>query len=120
MNSDNECHVINNYIDDEILTTKTKQLLTEYISIKETHSCLDCTFEEVFNAVWNEIHRISEFSNEIKKRLNEEMEDSDCKCFTGRISRLVNSLSGYSTKVQIEISDEEQISNIISHVLSKY
>ena len=113
-----------NYIDDEVLTIKTKELLTEYISIKDTHSCLNCTFEDIFNAVWNEIHKIStsnsEFGNEIKKRLNEEIDDSECKCFTGRISRLVNCLSGFSNKVQIEIGEAEQISNIISNVRSKY
>jgi hypothetical protein len=41
------------------------------------------------------------------------MEDSICKCFTGRISRLVNCLSGFSDKVSIKISSNEEISNII-------
>src|SRR3990167_5072302 len=113
--------VMNNYIDDLVLTTKTKQLITEYISIMETHSNLDCTFEEVFKAVWNEILTFEiNIQNEVKKRLNEEMNDAECKCFTGRISRLVNCLSGYSDKVSIQISDAEQIGNIISHVRSKY
>ena len=124
LNAISDLKAINSYIDDEILTIKTKQLITEYILIKETHSCLDCTFEEIFNAVWKEICRISElhieFENEIKRRLNEEMDDSECKCFTGRISRLINCLSGYSDKVQIEISNSEQIGNIISIAKSKY
>ena len=33
------------------------------------------------------------------------MNDAECKCFTGRISRLVNCLFGYTNKVSIEISD---------------
>ena len=36
------------------------------------------------------------------------------KCFTDKISRLVNCLSGYSDKVEIKISENEEISNIIS------
>jgi hypothetical protein len=56
---------------------------------------------------------------EIKQRLNEEMQDSECKCFTGRISRLVNCLSGYSDKVCIHISESEEISNIISVIMNK-
>jgi len=56
---------------------------------------------------------------EIQKRLNEEMQESECKCFTGRISRLVNCLSGYSDKVKIQISESEEISNIISIVMAK-
>jgi len=111
----------NDYIDDVILTTKTKQLITEYISLDETHSNLDCTFEEIFKAVWNEILTFEiNIQNEIKKRLNEEMDDAECKCFTGRISHLVNCLSGYSDKVLIQISDTEQIGNIISLVKSKH
>ena len=55
----------------------------------------------------------------IQKRLNEEMQDSECKCFTGRISRLVNCLSGYSDKVCIQISENEEINNIISVIMSK-
>src|SRR3990167_1072595 len=121
LNTNYERNETNNYIEDLVLTIKTKQLITEYISIKETHSQLDCTFEEVFRAVWNEILTLNvDFQNEVKKRLNEEMDDAECKCFTGRISRLVNCLSGYSDKVLIQISDSEQIGNIISSVRSKY
>src|SRR3990167_3745243 len=121
LNAMSNFEVTNNYIDDEILTIKTKQLITEYIAIKETHLSLDCTFEEIFNAVWTEISKYNiEYGNEIKRRLNEELEDSECKCFTGRISRLINCLSGYSDKVQIEINDSEQIGNIISIIRSKY
>ena len=56
---------------------------------------------------------------EIQKRMNEEMLDSECKCFTGRISRLVNCLSGYSDKVVIQISENEEINNIISVIINK-
>jgi hypothetical protein len=41
------------------------------------------------------------------------MDESVCKCFTGRISRLVNCLNGFDPLVSINISDSEQISQII-------
>jgi hypothetical protein len=41
------------------------------------------------------------------------MLDSECKCFMGRITRLVNSLNGLSDLVTINISDNQQIENII-------
>jgi pimeloyl-CoA synthetase len=41
------------------------------------------------------------------------MLDSECKCFTGRITRLVNCLNGLSDLVKINISDNQQIGNII-------
>ena len=41
------------------------------------------------------------------------MTDSVCKCFTGRISRLINCLNGFDELVNIKIADNEQISQII-------
>ena len=121
INEMNEMDEINNYINDSVLTIKTKQLITEYIALKETHSQLDCTFEEIFKGVWSKILTFEiNTQNEVKKRLNEEMADAECKCYTGRISRLVNCLSGYTDKVSIKITDSEQIGNIISHIKRKY
>ena len=52
--------------------------------------------------------------------MNQEMIDSICKCFTGRISRLINCLNGFSDKVIIQISKNEEINNIISNLVKKY
>ena len=41
------------------------------------------------------------------------MNDALCKCFTGRISRLVNCLNGFYDDVKIKIGTNEQIGNII-------
>jgi hypothetical protein len=66
---------------------------------------LKCTFEEVLNAVLLEISKLSpDIQIEVKNRLNEEINDGLCKCFTRRLSRLVNCLSGFSNKVTINIS----------------
>jgi len=81
---------------------------------------LNITFKELFIAVVIEMDKLSpDLQIEIQKRLNEEMQDSECKCFTGRISRLVNCLSGYSDKVRIQISENEEISNILTVIMSK-
>jgi hypothetical protein len=54
-----------------------------------------------------------EEQSEIKSILNTDMDDALCKCFTGRISRVVNCLSGFLPLVNIQIKDESQIGNII-------
>ena len=54
-----------------------------------------------------------ETQQEIKSILNDEMKETICKCFTGRMSRIINCLNGFSELVQIEIKDESQIGNII-------
>jgi Leucine-rich repeat (LRR) protein len=110
-----------NYLDDSILTQQTKEQLIEYSNCTDIHTQLECTFEELLNAIFYEINSF-ELEKQIsaKKRINEEMLDGLCMCFTGRISRLVNSLSGLSEKVSIKISENEEISNIIILANKKY
>jgi len=102
-----ENKIMNEILNDNILICK--ELLFEYSSCTEYHSILLITFKELLCYVWILINN----NDEIKKILNIEMVDSKCKCFTGRLSRLVNCLNGYSDLVEIKISDNEQISNII-------
>jgi hypothetical protein len=61
-----------------------------------------------------------ENKEQIIKILNEEMLDTKCKCFTGRISRLVNVLNGYYNDINIKIFDSEQIGAIIPIIKSNY
>ena len=108
------------YLDWSVLTTHTKEIITEYIDCNDVHTMLNITFKELFIAVAIEMDKLSlDLQIEIQKRMNEEMQDSECKCFTGRISRLVNCLSGYSDKVRIQISENEEINNIISIIMGK-
>ena len=108
------------YLDWSALNQKTKEIITEYIDCVDIHTMLNITFKELFVAVAIEMDKLSPYLQiEIQKRLNEEMQDSECKCFTGRISRLVNCLSGYSKKVRIQISENEEIGNIISVIMNK-
>ncbi len=109
------------YLDDLVLTQQTKEQLIEYSNCTDIHTQLDCTFEELLNAVFYEIQFYDlDKQISVKKRINEEMLDGLCMCFTGRISRLVNSLSGLSEKVSIKISENEEISNIIILANKKY
>jgi hypothetical protein len=108
-------------LDDNILTQECKESLIEYCGDKTIHSQLECTFEEILHGIFYEISLLEpSLQKSAKERLNEEMLDGLCKCFTGRISRLVNSLNGISNKIIIKISNEEEIGNIISLMKSKY
>jgi len=90
-------------VNDPILTNKTKEILIEYSNDKNIYIALNITFNELLIAVFNRIE-INEHKDEIKRVLNIEMNDSVCKCFTGRISRLVNCLNGFDELVNIQIS----------------
>jgi Leucine-rich repeat (LRR) protein len=108
-------------LDNMILTEKSKSLLLEYVFDTSVHSLLLLTFSEV---LWFVLQTINTDFNikeqeEILNVLNQEIIDSDCKCFTGRMNRIVNSLNGFSHLVSINIKDNEQIGNIIILVKNK-
>lgn len=102
-------------INDSTLTSHTKESLLEYSTDKDVHSVLQITFGELLVAVWNRIV-VNDHCTEIKKILNQEMSDAECKCFTGRMARLINCLNGFDSDVDIKISDNEQIGTVISVV----
>jgi hypothetical protein len=94
---------------------KSKQLLLEYCGDLEVHGTFQLTFAELLVAVWSHILTYPlDVRNEIWKVMDTEMQDAECKCFTGRMSRLVNCLNGFDDRIKIQISDNEQIGNIIS------
>ncbi len=107
--------VIAEIIDDTVLTKETKDLLIQYSESESLIIEMNLCFLDVLTAVWNRIV-VNENATEIKSVLNSEMKDTECKCFTGKISRLVNCLSGIDELVEIKISENEQIGNVISTV----
>ncbi|NCW90370.1 MAG: leucine-rich repeat domain-containing protein, partial [Rhodocyclales bacterium] len=100
-------------IENSYLTDKVKEQLIEYMKCQDVHTRLNVTFTEVLQVVYSYICNKEECKEELWKRMNEEMNDSDCKCFTGRITRLVNTLTGFDPNVSIQILPNEQISNVI-------
>ena len=86
-----------------------KEQLFEYIDCENEYSTLYCTFKDLFIKVYGRIIN-NEHVDVLWKRLNEEMIESDCKCYTGRLNRLINVLNGFYEDIKINISDNEQIS----------
>jgi Leucine-rich repeat (LRR) protein len=101
----------NKYLNDE-----TKQLLFEYSENSDIHSRFGISFSELLLNVFSLIEGHQEHHENkevIYSVVNQEMADAQCKCFTGRISRLVNCLNGFDPNIIIQISNSEQIGNII-------
>ena len=99
---------------------KTKQILAEFVENDEVHSVLGITFKELLLSVWSIIRaKNTDQRRYVIEILNIEMNDSVCKCFTGRMSRLINCLNGIDDRVSITISDNEQIGNIIVKIKEK-
>jgi Leucine-rich repeat (LRR) protein len=110
--------VMQEIIGDPVLTKQVKEAMVEYAKIPDVHSLINCTFMEALQAVWQTIQSHKN-SVEIKKILDQEMQDSICRCFTGRLSRLVNSLNGFDDRVVVRISDSQEIANIIIAIRQK-
>jgi hypothetical protein len=110
--------IINQIFNDIILSDKCKELIFEFSSNSDIHSVLLLNFKELLCHCWVTINNL-ETRDEIKNILNIEMLDSECKCFTGRITRLVNCLNGFTDLVKINISDNQQIGNIIVIIKKK-
>ena len=108
-------------LSDSVLTDKTKSLIMEFCSgpdSDEPHSTLNITFQELLVFVWIAILN-NEHKDNIKAVMNTEMAEAECKCFTGRISRLINCLNGFDSRVSINLSDNEYIGNIVSMIGNK-
>jgi Leucine-rich repeat (LRR) protein len=100
-----------------LLNPKCLDQLIEYLDIKDIHSTLLINFEDLFLRVLQRII-LSEHKTELLIRLDDEMSDSMCKCFTGRLTRLVNVLVGFFDDIEINISESERISAIILSVVN--
>ena len=101
------------------LTEEVKREILNYCDDKTEHSVYLITFEDLFLYVMNRILIHSE-SSEILKILEEEIKDTICKCFTGRMTRLLNVLNGFYPDIQIQIGSNEQITNVILMLKDKY
>jgi hypothetical protein len=110
--------VIQEIIGDHILTDPVKEALVEYVKIQDVHSKLNVTFFEALCYVWTTV-RQHKATDEIKRILDQEMRDSICRCFTGRLSRLVNCLNGFDDRVMVKISDQQELANLIISIRQK-
>ena len=97
---------------DEILTEDCKQALIQYSADTNVHSALGLTFGEALCYVFSRIQS-NPNAGGIKGVLNQEMSDSLCKCFTGRITRLINCLNVLDPLVEINLLSENEMINMI-------
>ncbi len=94
------------------LNKSTIESIIEYCQDQSVHSVHLITYEELFSLVWNRIEN-SIHKTELLNILEEQIADSECKCFTGRFNRTLSVLVGFFDDIKINISDKSRISAII-------
>ena len=93
--------------------------LKSLINDTSVHSVMKVTYAELLERVWTLISYHPQKKNLIE-RLKTEIHESFGYCFTGRINRLINSLSGFVDGIGITISAKEEIQNEVLLIVKRY
>jgi len=110
--TDDITSTINEILNDNIINETSKGALLEYLNDQSKHGVLNITFKDLLVPIWQRIQK-HPHKDEIKKILNIEIKDGLYKCYTGRLSRLVNCLNGFCDDISIRIGTNEQIGNVV-------
>jgi len=82
-------------------------------SSNNLHSATNLTEKELLTLCVKAIYSLDgDTKEEAYKRLVEELTDGDCKCLTGKMTRMVNALTGFVDGISIGISENAQIQAI--------
>ncbi len=100
------------------LNKSTIESIIEYCQDQTVHCVHLINYQELFSLVWNRIEN-SIHKSELMKILEEQIADSECKCFTGRFNRTLSVLVGFYDDIKINISDKSRISAIILNTREK-
>ena len=106
-------------LENSILTEQTKREIINYCDDSMEHTSFLITYSDLLIYVWSRIIA-SPNADEILSVLNQEISDGLCMCFTGRLTRLLNTLVGFYDDIELQISDSEQITNIIMGLKNKF
>lgn len=87
---------------------KNYNILKYIFDIPCVHSLLKLTFKELFYIYYNYICD-KKYKNDALVILDEDLLEMRSVCFTGRVSRLINTLSGLDEKINVGISETDQI-----------
>ena len=107
--------------DNENISTDLKDILIELVySDDMLFGSTTSLISEIFFMVWSRINKHKD-AEEIKRIMENDLLEADdlSLCPIGKISRVVNSLSGFFDDIEVNISENEQIMNIIISMKKK-
>lgn len=101
-------HYVRNIFINDITINDSNTTIQGWFASGEIHSLHQITFAQLFEKVVRIIIH-HEHKEGLIERLREELTEAMGLCFTGRMNRLVNSLSGIVEGIKVSFSIEEQI-----------
>ncbi len=97
---------------------KANKILAKNAAEETIHSIHGISYGELITCIWQAI-KAHEHCYEILMVLQQEIVESGSLCFTGRFTRALNSLSGFLEQVNVQISENEQMSHRITQCLKQ-
>ncbi len=111
------------YILDGINITENLRFINHlrYMCLVETAIVSRCgvTYGEIFERIWA-ITSTHPHRREMRKILREDVWGARNVCFTGKVTKLVNSMSGFIEGISIGYSNNEQINNRVIMIMREY
>lgn len=107
-----------NSFDISELSEKVRYVINKNIDANEVHGVSKLNYKEILELVGNRIIN-SKHKNELMKILETEILESSEICFIGKITRMVNTLSGYFDDITFDIDENDQIYNILQILKNK-
>ena len=106
---------LSNKFSANLIKAKIDIIIPKCLRSEEIHTVLNITLSDCYQLVHSRILKFDneEIQKELFKRLEEEVVDGESMCFTGKFTRLVNTLVGFDENIRLDISQNEQISAII-------
>jgi Leucine-rich repeat (LRR) protein len=109
--------VVSQLMTDTVLSDDCKNEICSMYQCTDIQMILNAKYKDMFEIVWTFIHKYGNFDEEIKKEIkkimNGDIIDVKNLCFTGKITQLVNCLNGFTPLVSMQISENEDIGNVI-------
>ncbi len=84
---------------EKVITDETKKILAEYCKMEDVHTQLNILFKEILLSVWNAMATQKKtVQTQMKRNLNDLMQNELCESFSGRVIQLFASLDEADTK----------------------
>lgn len=111
--------IFNEWIIDPVLSSSCKDEIYKMYADKTEHVTLKMNYKDIFTMVWAFIHdtKVSGFTSEVIKEIKTIMSNGIMEvagmCFTGKTTVLISCLCGFTDKVNIGLTESEELGNII-------
>lgn len=97
-------------------------VVARYERCDDVHGTLGVSYADILQLVWNRIHahQDADQRSSMRARLAEEIIEGDDLCFVGRITRIVNALTGFFDDICVGVSATEQAHARVVAVLARH